>query len=91
MSTEAANAVPGEKADAVDDVDYTGGETLLELAGQLAERMIVFAIAEPTDQLRAELDRFGITEKIGSDHVYDSLDAALDAFHGATGAGRTDT
>ena len=33
----------------------------------------------------------GITEKIGSDHVYDSLDAALGAFHGATGAGRRDT
>jgi high affinity sulfate transporter 1 len=79
------------QADSIDDVDYTGGETLLELAGQLAERKIVFAITEPTDQLRAELDRFGITEKIGSNHVYDSLDAALDAFHGATGSGRRDT
>jgi MFS superfamily sulfate permease-like transporter len=75
------------QADAIDDVDYTGGETLLELAGQLAERKIVFGIAEPSDQLRAELGRFGITRKIGSDHIYDSLDAALDAFRAATGAG----
>ena len=55
------------------------------------ERTIRLAIAEPTDQLRAELGRFGITEKIGSDNVYDSLDAALDAFKGATGSGRRDT
>jgi SulP family sulfate permease len=75
------------QADAIDDVDYTGGETLLELAGRLAERKIVFGIAEPSDQLRAELGRFGITRKIGSDHIYDSLDAALDAFRAATGAG----
>jgi hypothetical protein len=33
------------------------------------------------------LGRFGITRKIGSDHIYDSLDAALDAFRAATGAG----
>ena len=46
-------------ADAVDDVDYTGGKTLVELADQLAERDIVFAVAEAQDEVRRELDRFG--------------------------------
>jgi SulP family sulfate permease len=73
-------------ADAIDDVDYTGGKTLLELAGQLQDRNVLFAVADPNPRFRAELDRFGITEKIGADHVYDSLEAARDAFHRTTGA-----
>ena len=32
-------------ADAMDDVDFTGGKTLLELAGQLADRNVVLCIA----------------------------------------------
>jgi len=71
-------------ADAIDDVDFTGGKTLLELADQLAARKIAFAIADPGDRFRAEIDRFGVTAKIGAQHVYDSLEAARDAFHGIT-------
>jgi MFS superfamily sulfate permease-like transporter len=71
------------QADAIDDLDYTGGKTLLELAGQLAGRHIVFAVAEPTAHLRAELDRFGITETIGADHIFDSAQTALEAFRRA--------
>jgi high affinity sulfate transporter 1 len=77
-------------AEAIDDVDYTGGQTLVELADQLAERKIVFGIAEPSDHLRAELDHFGVTEKIGADHIYDSVDAARDAFERAAGDERSE-
>jgi sulfate permease, SulP family len=78
------------QADAIDDVDYTGGKTLGELAGQLADRGIVFAVADPTDRFRAELDRFGIVAMIGADHVYDSLEDARDAFHRAADTRRSD-
>ena len=64
----------------IDDVDYTGAQTLLELADQLKERGIVFAVAEATDDLRRELDRFGLTDKIGPDRYFDSLHAAREAF-----------
>src|SRR4051794_8886071 len=77
-------------ADAIDDVDFTGGKTLLELADQLAERGIVLAIADPGDRFRVEIDRFGVTAKIGAQHVYDSLEAARDAFHGITLDGKED-
>jgi high affinity sulfate transporter 1 len=73
-------------ADAIDDIDYTGAQTLLELADQLGQRGIVFAVAEANDDLRRELDRFGLTDKIGPDRYFDSLHAARDAFHAATGA-----
>ena len=65
---------------AIDDVDYTGGQTLAEIADQLAKRKIVMAIAEASPQLRAELDRFGVTERIGADHYYDGIEDAREAF-----------
>src|SRR5215218_5352360 len=65
----------------MDDVDYTGGKTLAELADQLVSRGIVFAVADASPALRRELDSFGLTEKIGAERYYDSLQAARDAFH----------
>jgi SulP family sulfate permease len=70
-------------ADGIDDVDYSGGQTLLELAGQLRQRGIVFAVAEANDDVRRELDRFGLTGKIGPDRYFDSLHAARDGFRNA--------
>jgi sulfate permease, SulP family len=69
------------QADAIDDIDYTGAQTLLELADHLQERGIVFAVAEVSDDLRRELDRFGLTDRIGPDHYFDSIHAARHAFH----------
>ncbi|WP_433301036.1 SulP family inorganic anion transporter [Actinoplanes sp. CA-030573] len=66
-------------ADAIDDIDYTGAQTLLELADHLTARGIVLAVAGAGDDLRRELDRFGFTAKIGPDRYYDSLHAARDA------------
>lgn len=74
------------QADAIDDVDFTGGKVLLELAAQLARRKIVFAVAEPQDSVRTELDRFGLTRAIGPEHVYATLNEAVAAFHTASSA-----
>jgi MFS superfamily sulfate permease-like transporter len=76
-------------ANAIDDIDYTGGKTLAELADQLKARGIVFAVADADTELRAELDRFGITDKIGADHYFDGVEHARAAFH-ATTAGNGD-
>jgi MFS superfamily sulfate permease-like transporter len=70
-------------AEAIDDVDYTGGKTLLEVAEQLADRGVVFAVATPTPKLRIELDRFGVTAEIGAEHVYETVADARDAFRGS--------
>ncbi|HET6812753.1 MAG TPA: SulP family inorganic anion transporter [Actinomycetota bacterium] len=67
-------------AEAIDDIDYTGAQTLLELADHLRQRGIVFAVAEASDDLRRELDRFGLTDKIGPNHYFDSIHAARHAF-----------
>ena len=71
------------QADAIDDVDYTGGKTLLELVEQLHARKIVFVVVGASTHVRKELDRFGVTKLIGADRYYDTLQRARDAFHGA--------
>jgi MFS superfamily sulfate permease-like transporter len=68
-------------ADAIDDVDFTGGKTLLELVGQLEARGIVFAIAGASPHLRKQLNRFGVTRLIGADRYYDTVKAVRAAFH----------
>jgi sulfate permease, SulP family len=69
-------------ADAIDDVDYTGGKVLVELARQLEARRVVFGIAGANADLSRELERFGVIDIIGADHVFDSVDAARAAFRG---------
>jgi MFS superfamily sulfate permease-like transporter len=69
------------QADAIDDIDYTGGKTLLELAHQLTERGIVLAVAGARPAVRRELDRYGITARIGAEHVFPGLGDARAAFH----------
>src|SRR5690348_980673 len=72
------------QADAIDDVDYTGGKTLAELATQLVGGGMTVAVAEASEHVQHELDQFGVTKIIGAEHSYDSLDAAREAFHAAT-------
>jgi sulfate permease, SulP family len=67
-------------AEAIDDVDFTGGQTLVELAGQLKERGVVFAVAEVRRSVRPELDRFGLTDAVGADHIFETADEAIEAF-----------
>jgi len=71
-------------ADAIDDVDYTGGKTLAEVAAQLHGRGITFAVADAQDGVRKELDRFGVSDIIGEERYFDSVTAAVDAFHSSS-------
>ncbi|MGZ4288957.1 MAG: SulP family inorganic anion transporter [Solirubrobacteraceae bacterium] len=68
-------------ADAIDDIDFTGGKVLVELAEQISQRNVVFAVADARSSVLSELDRFGLTDAIGRDHVYARLDDAIAAFH----------
>ena len=43
----------------------------------------MFGVADASPRLRRELDRFGVTARIGADHYFDGLQAARDAFHAA--------
>ena len=70
----------------VDDVDFTGGKTLLELADQLDKRGVVLVLAELRDNVRDELDRYGLLEKIGEDRTYESVQEAVADFDEKAGS-----
>jgi high affinity sulfate transporter 1 len=70
-------------ADAIDDIDYSGGKTLHEVVDQIEARGIVFAVLGAAPHIRSELDRFGITDRIGADRYYETLEDARNAFHAA--------
>ncbi len=75
------------------DIDYSGGETIRQLHGELDERGIRLVIAEPMRPVRDVLDRYGLTELLGADAIYDTIDEAVNAFHQqpADGAGSQHT
>jgi sulfate permease, SulP family len=41
-------------------------------------------LAEVTPEVRAELDRYGLTEQIGPDAFFETVSAMIDAFRAGT-------
>jgi high affinity sulfate transporter 1 len=70
-------------ATAIDDVDYTGGQTLAELSREFRSRGVVFAVITTDPRLRRELERFGVMS--GTDRWFDTVAAARAAFQAAAG------
>jgi MFS superfamily sulfate permease-like transporter len=71
-------------AGAVDDLDFTGGKTLAELTDQLHARGVVLALSEVNAKVRSQLDSFGVTAKVGEEHIYETIQDAVEAFHAAS-------
>ncbi len=67
-------------AAALPDIDYTGAQVLLQVVAELDERHIRLVFAEVMDEVRTELDRYGILDKVGADALYTSVPHAADAF-----------
>jgi high affinity sulfate transporter 1 len=67
----------------IDDLDYTGGETLAELADRMEQRGVTLALCEVNTKVRTQLDTFGIAPKIGPKHIFETMQAAVAAFHAA--------
>ena len=65
----------------IDDIDFTGGKTLGELAGELRALGVTLAVADVRDSVRDELDRYGLTSTIGEDRIFETVEAAVEAFH----------
>jgi high affinity sulfate transporter 1 len=64
---------------AIDDVDFTGGAMLVSVARTLRERNVRLIFAELADHVRTELDRSGVTEVVGNDAYFETLEQAGEA------------
>jgi len=58
---------------AVGDVDFSAGETLAGLHEELTGGGTKIVFSEVSDDVRAELDRYGLTERFGPSAFYDSI------------------
>ena len=64
---------------AVVDVDYSGGLTLKQVVSELHDRGARLLVAQLSADVRAELDRFGITDVIGADAYFETVGEAVRA------------
>jgi SulP family sulfate permease len=65
------------------EVDLTALDALEELRGSLAAEGVVVALARVKDDLRHDLDRFGLTEALGEDLLFPTLPTAVAAYAAA--------
>ena len=77
------------EAAAIGDVDYSAGETLVGVHGQMQEHGTRLVFADVDEDVRAELDRYGITDLIGPDAYFDTVTDVVGSFRssGTGGAG----
>jgi MFS superfamily sulfate permease-like transporter len=70
-------------AAAIGDVDYSAGETILSVHAQMQEHGTRLVFADVDDDVKAELDRFGITALVGEDGFFSSIVEVVEAFRAA--------
>jgi sulfate permease, SulP family len=71
-------------AAAVDDVDFTAAATLRSLLDQLSERRIRLVFAVVAEHVHAQLERSGLTERVGEDAFFGTPGEVLDAYRQQT-------
>jgi len=72
---------------AIDDVDYTAGVMLGQIARTLQTRNVRLIFAALADHVRAELDLSEVTSIVGTDAYFDDIEAAGKEFARATESG----
>ena len=75
-------------AEAITDIDYSAGETIIGIHAMTEERgsRLVFAAVEAP--VKQQLDRYGITELIGEDAFFPTVEDVVEAFRARAGAAR---
>jgi high affinity sulfate transporter 1 len=62
------------------EVDITGLEALEALRSEIVERGIVFALARVKQDLRAQLEAFGLAAAVGTERIFPTLPTAVAAY-----------
>jgi anti-anti-sigma regulatory factor len=73
-------------AEAVNHIDSTGIEALLDLTRDLRCDDITLVVARVRQRLMPDFEAAGLTDAIGREHFYPSVRLAVEAFEGPVGA-----
>jgi MFS superfamily sulfate permease-like transporter len=71
-------------AGGIADVDYSGGQMLVELLDELRTRRVRVVVANASEPMRAELHRYGAAAKLGDGPIHPTVIDALAALRGTT-------
>jgi MFS superfamily sulfate permease-like transporter len=67
-------------AKSVDDIDYSAGVSMAGLMDYLTARKVTFALSGADSGLIETLRAYDLLDRIGADHLHDTLSEALEAF-----------
>ncbi len=67
-------------AEANVEIDLTSADALDELREQLRQRGVIFAMARVKQDLRADLERAGLTDRVGAELIFPTLPTAVAAY-----------
>lgn len=68
----------------IGDIDFTSAETLKKVYIQLQKLDITLVLSEVVQPVMSELDRDGITQMIGKDHIFESVQDVIEAYKKST-------
>jgi MFS superfamily sulfate permease-like transporter len=71
-------------AGVIADVDYSAGQALLEIQPELARAGVRMVWSSVSEDVRAQLDRYGLTHLIGEDAYFETFGDAVAAFEHTT-------
>jgi SulP family sulfate permease len=74
-------------ASAIGDIDYSAADSVRQVVEELKARGVTFAVCEIGPKVRSELDAYGLTEKIGTANLYDSVTDVVAAYRAAETGG----
>jgi SulP family sulfate permease len=72
-------------AGGVGDIDFTGGQAILDLYHELDEHGVRLVVADISPLVRARLDRYGVAQVTGEQALFDTVEDAVRAFRDQRG------
>jgi MFS superfamily sulfate permease-like transporter len=73
----------GLDAAAMGDLDYSGADSVRQIAGELQRRNARLVLCSVDPAVRKLLDDFGLTDTIGTQYIFGTLQQLVDAYPGA--------
>jgi MFS superfamily sulfate permease-like transporter len=79
----------GFAASAVGDVDYSGADSIRLIQQELARQGITFAVIDLSPNVRTLFDKYGLTEVVGKENIYEGIPDVIEAFLARRGPSAT--
>ena len=73
-------------AAAVDDIDFSAAATLREVYGLLKAKGVRFVLSDVQESVRSELDRYQITDLLGSDGIFKTVREVESTYQQSSGS-----